>query len=145
MGKAKVVHKVRGRVTNKNGRTILIKGNAKHVLQLPGGTVKKGETRKQAIKREMEEELGRKVTKATKVTTKKFKRNGTVEVTTVFDVEVSGRTHKKARKLTGREKRRGLRPVKYDSATDATAALQGRVQKFSRSAAKRDLKLIRWS
>ena len=136
----KTVHKVRALVTTKRGRVIAIKGNADHVLQLPDDSVKPGEDLFAAIMRELPEETGRTITITDTVNTTKIKRNGVVEITTLFTATATGRTK---RKMTKREKSRGLRPVTFGDADKLAKALKRKTKRYDRSAAKRDLRLVR--
>jgi len=135
----KTVYKVRALVTTERGRVIAIKGNADHVLQLPGGSVKPGEDLFAAIMRELPEETGRTIKITGTVNTSTIKRNGVKEITTLFTATTTGRT---VRKLTKRERSRGLRPVTFGDADKLAKALKRKARRYDRSAAKRDLRLV---
>jgi ADP-ribose pyrophosphatase YjhB (NUDIX family) len=135
----KTVYKVRALVTGPNGQVYAIRGNAAHVLQLPGGSRKATESPRKAIKREIREELGYEIKILAEAATIKVKRNGTHEITTCFLATIKGGNGET--KLTGREAARGLRPHVYGDAHQLRKALKRTVREFGRSAAQRDLKL----
>jgi len=136
----KTVRKVRALAVDKRGRVIGIVGDAAHVLQLPGGTIKRHESPRSAVRREVAEETGRKVKVIGKVGTFVTRRNGTREITTLYTVAVSGRVSRT--RPTGREARRGLRPARYASRRALLRALQDREARYGRSAVARDVRLV---
>jgi 8-oxo-dGTP pyrophosphatase MutT (NUDIX family) len=133
------VRKVRAMVTDAKGRPYGIVGDAPHILQLPGGSLKSGESWRDALVREMGEEIGCEV----KVTGKPVKitvhRNGVKEITRCYPVVITKKIGKPV--LTGREAARGLRTKRYPSTRKLISALQSRVARYGRSAARRDLAL----
>jgi ADP-ribose pyrophosphatase YjhB (NUDIX family) len=137
------IHKVRAVVVNPNGAAYGITSTKQgHVLQLIGGGIKSGETRRQAILRELAEEAG--FTKATILRRTKritFNReNGTTEVTTTYYVKVAGKARKTA--MTGREAKRGLRVTKFKSVKALRKALKAKAREYGRTAVLRDLNLL---
>lgn len=135
------VFKVRALVTDANGSIYMITGNEAHVLQIPGGTVKRGENLRKAVIREIQEETGfRKIRITGRTKAIKVRRNGVTEVTVCFRAVVSGKRRKPA--LTGRERARGLAVTRYSTAKKAVRALERRLAKYGRSAVRRDLRLL---
>lgn len=138
----RIEYKVRAVAITRKGRIPAIAGRAKHVLQLPGGGMKPGETPAQAIKREASEELGYRKVEILRVSAPVlFRRNAKVtELTIVFLVRVSKRTK---RAMTRRERRRGLHVVTFARLADMVSALRARIRRYGRSAARRDRALIK--
>lgn len=135
----KRVHKVRALVLDNRGRAYAIVADDARTLQLPGGSRKPDECPVLAIRREIKEELGRTVKSLTEVTTIKMRRCGVQEITTCYVATITGGKGKP--KLTGRERARGLRPHRYESAEALRKALKARKAAYGRSAVVRDLKL----
>ena len=135
----RTVHKVRALVLDNRGRAYAIVADDARTLQLPGGSRKPDECPVLAIRREIKEELGRTVGALTEVTTIKVRRCGVREITTCYVATITGGKGKP--KLTGREKARGLRPHRYESAEALRKALKARKTAYGRSAVVRDLKL----
>lgn len=133
------VRKVRALVLDASGRTYGIVGDAPHILQLPGGSLKPGENWRDALDREMREEIGCEV----KVTGKPIKitvrRNGVKEITRCYPVIITKKIGDPV--LTGREAARGLRIKRYPDTHKLITKLQKRVARYGRSAARRDLAL----
>lgn len=133
---ARKVFKVRALVTDGKGRVYAIRANSRHVLQLPGGSMKPTENPRKALRREIREELGYRVEIVSEVATVKVRRNGIQEITTAYVCRITGGNGKPT--LTKREKRRGLRVKRYKNVDAFCTALSVRVTRYGKSACTRD-------
>lgn len=143
MGKSRgprTVRKVRALVVDASGRPYGIVGQSPHILQLPGGKLKRGEPWLDGLDREMAEELGVEVKVVGEPVRLRWRRCGVIEVTRCYPVTVTRRLGKPM--PTGREQARGLRPARYASCKALAAALRKKVRRYRRSAARRDLALL---
>lgn len=146
MGKSRElrrVRKVRALVLDAAGRPYGITGNRPHILQLPGGKLKAGESWLDGLAREMAEELGAEVRVTGKPVRLTVRRCGVVEVTRCYPVQITRRIGKPA--PTGRERARGLRPERFaelGTGRSLPDELRRKVRKYRRSAARRDLTLL---
>jgi ADP-ribose pyrophosphatase YjhB (NUDIX family) len=139
---ARTVKKVRALIIGKNGETYGITGRAAHVLQLVGGGMKPGETPCKAIRREAREESGFKVKIVRRLAARRYVReDGTVEKTILFVVRITGGSRKT--RMTGRERKRGLRITTFKSPRALAKALKRTARRYQRTAARRDLDLTR--
>ncbi|MGP4027299.1 NUDIX domain-containing protein [Actinomadura sp. 3N407] len=138
--KTREVRKVRALVVDASGRSYGITGNSPHILQLPGGKLKPGESWLAGLDREMAEELGVVVKVTGKPAKIRVRRCGVIEVTRCYPVTITRRIGKP--RPTGREMARGLRPARHPSPKALAAALRKKVHKHRRSAARRDLALL---
>lgn len=136
------IRKVRAWVTDERGGVYMNVADAPHVLQLPGGSVKRGESWRKAIRREVAEETGFTDMKISRRCVRaNVRRNGAIEVTRTYRVTVRGK--RRTATLSAREMRRGLTLVRFPNRKKALAALAARVAAYGRSAARRDLRLAR--
>jgi ADP-ribose pyrophosphatase YjhB (NUDIX family) len=135
----KTVRKVRALPVDRKGRAYGITADATHVLQLPGGGLKSGESWKDGLHREMHEELGRTVEIVGKPVKITVARNGVREITRCYPVLITGGDGRPT--LTKREAARGLRVSRFPSRKALAKALKRRVARRGRSAARRDLAL----
>jgi 8-oxo-dGTP pyrophosphatase MutT (NUDIX family) len=143
--KRKPVLKVRAVLVGPDGQAYGITSARKvRVLQLVGGGVKRSESLKEAILREIQEETGfRKVKliKRVKGELHVTREDGTLEITTVFIARVSGRRRPTA--LTGRERSRRLELTEFEDLSSLQRALRKRERRHGRTALARDLELTR--
>jgi 8-oxo-dGTP pyrophosphatase MutT (NUDIX family) len=136
----KTRYKVRGLVLDQKGRVYAMRANARHVLQLPGGSRKPSEDPIAALKREIREETGFKVRVLMELGTQTVMRCGVQEITTFYMVQIKGRA--RGRKLTKTERQRGLRVKRYPSVYALHTALNVRLRRYQRSAVQRDYLLV---
>lgn len=139
MGSRKTVYKVRAVLLDGKGRAYAIRANKPHVLQLPGGSRKPDENPRKALRREIKEETGYRVTIVSEVDTITVKRNGAREITTAYICRIKGKPGRPS--LTAAESRRGLRVKRYRDVNALRTALSERVTRYERSAARRDHRL----
>jgi len=134
------VDRVRALSVDETGGVFLMTANEDHVLQLPGGGVKPGESLEEAVIREVGEETGHSevevLAQSLPVT---VKRDGRKETSVCFRVRVTGSGEPQ---LTRQEKARGLRPTRFDDVEAAVQALQQKAEQYGRPAVLRDLALI---